>query len=211
MLLVDGVVKMRLPLNNAFIGVENGYVPVKISQRRVTYSYSVSDKANENSKHEVITTAGTTIYSGGTALSLIEIDMVDSEIRNWGEFAPYLSLTVMNTKGEQLYIRPILNGTEIVLSAKNSITQEETFVCRYEYTETGEMSSDLSFYINIGRIVYSPSIQSYSSNCTVYAIKGQSGCGDTGIGSITLLIDSSAQSFINKTYTVTKNSKEDNI
>lgn len=200
---------MKLPINNAEISVENGYSVANKSRRVTTYSYSVTDKTTENSNHNFITNTGANVYSGGTVLSLKKIDTDMSTINNWGEFTPYSSLTVLNPDGDELYIRPILNGTKILLSARNNTTEEETEVCSYGYTETAEMPDELSFYVNVGTITYSPFSRSYSSGCTFYAIKGQSGCGYDGVGNITLSIDSSPQSFINKTYAVVQNSKEE--
>lgn len=196
---------MELPLKNTQINVTNGYRLVNQSRFQTDYSYTISEKSNVASEHNLIELNGTTVYSGGTPLSLIDAEIVSSEIKNWGEFTAYTSVVVLNEKEEVLVIRPIINGTEVVLSSKNSVSGEETSICSYGYIGSEGMPEGLSFAINIGRIEYSPKTNKFRSSCAFYAINGQSGCGDTGVGNLSLLIDSYSQSIENKTYTVTQN------
>ena len=202
---------MELPLKNTQINVKNGYRLVNQSRFQTDYSYTITEKSNVTSEHDLIELSGTTVFSGGTPLSLIDAEIVSSEIKNWGEFTAYTSIVVLNEKEEELVIRPIINGTEVILSSKNSVSGEETEVCSYGYIGSEGMPEGLSFAINVGRIKYSPKTNKFRSLCTFYAINGQSGCGDIGIGNLYLLIDSYSQPFGNKTYTVTQNAERKEI
>lgn len=196
---------MRLPLSNAAVSAVKGYNLTDNKRYNTLYSYTKGSDVMASSAHQIIKTNGDNVYSNGTSLALKTIEMIMSEITNWGEFTPYTSLTVLDENGEIIQIRPIVLDKNVVLSAYNTISGEEKTICSYGITtETGALPSGLSFYLNIGTITLNPTTDLYTCNCTAYAIINQSGCGFDGIGGITLAFDKQEQSYQNQKYKVTE-------